>query len=550
MSQAYISIRDPLQDHGFPCGVPQKNHLISTTTITKSLDIQSEVLPYDTKRNLEERSPGPTESIAMMDESRPLDISYDFPTQAQVGTTDKLQLPIKLDQFVKGGEGDLSVWSDTSPSGCEQEERSPEDGSPHSSPLKTASRSIKALFRHINHSAPDEPCREMSTTLSPKGSASPRRHQLPFSSLRQNSPYVGALKTRSPSLGGPGNRPGPPDFSIPADSGVGLKARRMSANVPDDFIVNTCDLSDEFTTASKVPGRRGREIAKGSTATVKIVYRKDSPKDIQYAVKEFRKCGSQEDQVEYKKKVKSEFSIANSLHHPNIVKTGVSYLHRNGIAHRDIKLENLLLSGEGHLKITDFGVSEVFSGLHPGLSAAGGQCGKEMGEVRRCPPGICGSLPYIAPEVLAKKGEYDPRPLDVWSCAIVCLALCFRGTPWELADPKDLNFAKFLRGWDIFIEAKPDGIVTNMEYPSCGSMFHALHKESLRRLLLQMLHPDPDRRISIHEAVKDRFVKGIDCCCPDFNDFLTVTHVDAAGKNSCRLAGKMVVHKMHNHTPP
>jgi len=98
MSQAYISIRDPLQDHGFPCGVPQKNHLLSTTTITKSLDIQSEVLPYDTKCNLEEGSPGPAKSIAMMDESRPSDTSYDLATQAQVGTTDKLQLPIELDR--------------------------------------------------------------------------------------------------------------------------------------------------------------------------------------------------------------------------------------------------------------------------------------------------------------------------------------------------------------------------------------------------------------------------------------------------------------------
>lgn len=145
--------------------------------------------------------------------------------------------------------------------------------------------------------------------------------------------------------------------------------------------------------------------------------------------------------------------------------------------------------------------------------------------------------------------EYDPRPLDVWSCAIVCLALCFRGTPWEVAESKDPNFARFLKGWRIFIERKPDGIVTNMEYPSCGRIFSALHKESLRRLLLQMLNPDPDRRISIHEALNDRWIKTIDCCCPDLNDFLTVTHIDAAGKNSCRLAEKMVVHKMHNHVP-
>ena len=83
---------------------------------------------------------------------------------------------------------------------------------------------------------------------------------------------------------------------------------------------------------------------------------------------------------------------------------GVAYLHRNGIAHRDIKLENLLLSNEGYLKITDFGVSEVFSGLHPGLRSTNRECGKELGEIRKCAPGICGSLPYIAPEVLAKKG--------------------------------------------------------------------------------------------------------------------------------------------------
>lgn len=257
-------------------------------------------------------------------------------------------------------------------------------------------------------------------------------------------------RIRSPSLSDVQSQPERPGFSIPAVAGVGLKSRRMSASLPDDFYVDTCELSEEYVSASRVPGKRGKEIGKGATATVKVMCRKGGKRSELYAVKEFRKRGQHEDEDEYVKKVKSEFSIAKSLDHPNIVKTfrlcthngrwnhvmemcsygevfslvqkkylsdtdnlcffkqtvrGVAYLHENGIAHRDIKLENLLLSDEGHIKITDFGVSEVFSGIHPGLRSAGGECGKEMKGVSLCSPGICGSLPYIAPEVLAKKGK-------------------------------------------------------------------------------------------------------------------------------------------------
>ena len=222
-------------------------------------------------------------------------------------------------------------------------------------------------------------------------------------------------------------------------------------SLPDDFVVDTVDLDKEFTSASKLPGKRGKLLGKGATSTVKLMTRRGHGDEI-YAVKEFRKKGQNEDAEEYDKKVKSEYTIAHSLHHPNIVESvrlcthggrwnvvmeycshgelfslikkqylqledklclwkqllrGVAYLHGHGIAHRDIKLENLLLTDEGQLKITDFGVSEVFSGEHPGMRASGGECGKNMKEVRTCAPGICGSLPYIAPEVLEKKGEGD-----------------------------------------------------------------------------------------------------------------------------------------------
>jgi protein-serine/threonine kinase len=237
-----------------------------------------------------------------------------------------------------------------------------------------------------------------------------------------------------------------------AEIGTGLKARRISLSLPDDFVVDVGDLYSEYSDQSKL-GLRGKTLGKGATASVRLVAKKGHPSDL-YAAKEFRGKASKEDSEEYEKKVKSEYTIAKSLHHPNIVETyrlcthngrwthvmefcsegdlfnlvsqkylskddhlvdrvcffkqlvqGLNYLHNNGIAHRDVKLENLLITKDGKLKITDFGVSEVFAGVHPGLRSAGGQCGKEMGELRLCTPGMCGSPPYVAPEVMARKGK-------------------------------------------------------------------------------------------------------------------------------------------------
>ena len=285
-------------------------------------------------------------------------------------------------------------------------------------------------------------------------------------------------------------------FSTRAGEGVGLKARRLSLTLPDDFVVMPKSLEKEYK-STKVFHSKGTLVGKGATAKVTSMCRRDGPKDELYAVKEFRARDKDESEHDWSQKIKSEYTLANSVNHPNIVRTfdlcidkhnrynhvmefcpielfalaekdlfknhydekaklcffkqilrAVGYLHDHGIAHRDIKLENILMDANGYLKLTDFGVSEVFRGEHPGARSSGGKCGLNMAETKLCPPGICGSLPYISPEVMSRSGKsalcilspptsmlmksvsYDPSKLDVWSCGVLWMCFAFSGMIW------------------------------------------------------------------------------------------------------------------------
>lgn len=387
-------------------------------------------------------------------------------------------------------------------------------------------------------------------------------------------------------------------WPLPPDAGTGAKARRMSLSLPDDFTVDVAELQSEFEYHHKILGRHRKHLGKGAASKVTLMVRKGYPGEL-YAVKEFRGKSHRETQEEYEKKIKSEFSIGKSLHHPNIVETirlctdhnrwnhvmeycsegdmfglvqkgwfkgddkkkdrlclfkqliqGVAYLHANGIAHRDIKLENLLLTKDSKLKITDFGVSEVFSGTHPGVRESGGQCGRNMSEVRLCSPGICGSEPYIAPEVLEKKNKYDPRALDVWSSAIVMIYLTFGGAIWSRAERGNAHYDKLVRGWEKWYEKHPESgaCITETDYPLCLALDVGVNPPALRRLMLQMLNPDPAKRIAIEDVLNNRWMKNVECCQIESYDDPAQT-IDATKKDCCNKNGTRKIF-CHSHLPP
>ena len=108
---------------------------------------------------------------------------------------------------------------------------------------------------------------------------------------------------------------------------------------------------------------------------------------------------------------------------------GVNYLHSMGLAHRDLKLDNCVMTPDHIVKLIDFGTATVFH--YPGKHQIPAS-------------GVVGSDPYLAPEVL-NKDTYDPRLTDVWSVAIIFMCMILRRFPWKIPDFKtDMSYRLYV----------------------------------------------------------------------------------------------------------
>lgn len=174
-----------------------------------------------------------------------------------------------------------------------------------------------------------------------------------------------------------------------------------SRTPPHQAISNSIPFADDHGLSTKY-GKFGKVLGSGAGGSVRLMKR--SSDGVTFAVKQFRDRHTYETEREYSKKVTAEFCIGSTLHHGNIIETldiiherghwyevmeyapydlfavvmtgrmsreeiscsflqivsGVAFLHSMGLAHRDLKLDNVVVNEHGIMKVIDFGSASVF----------------------------------------------------------------------------------------------------------------------------------------------------------------------------------------------
>ena len=108
----------------------------------------------------------------------------------------------------------------------------------------------------------------------------------------------------------------------------------------------------------------------------------------------------------------------------------IEYLHKNNIIYRDLKPENILLDEDGHIKLTDFGLSKLVLNNETSKAYT-----------------ICGTPEYLAPEILSGNG-YD-KSVDWWSLGALVYEMLNGVPPFKFRKEKKLDINNYKKPLDI-----------------------------------------------------------------------------------------------------
>ena len=148
--------------------------------------------------------------------------------------------------------------------------------------------------------------------------------------------------------------------------------------------------------------------------------------------------------------------------------SALRFCHRNGVAHRDLKPQNLLLDGDGNLKVSDFGLSALPEQLKNGLLHT-----------------ACGTPAYTAPEILRQSGGYDGSKADAWSCGLILYVFLAGHLPFE-----DTNIPAMCKK------------ISRRDYK-----FPEWISKPARFVIHKLLDPNPETRISLEALFGNAWFK-------------------------------------------
>uniref|UniRef100_A0A915E8I3 Protein kinase domain-containing protein n=1 Tax=Ditylenchus dipsaci TaxID=166011 RepID=A0A915E8I3_9BILA len=162
----------------------------------------------------------------------------------------------------------------------------------------------------------------------------------------------------------------------------------------------------------------------------------------------------------------------------------IEHLHAHNIGHRDIKPENVLVTEDGHLQLTDFGLSKIFDGKEKDTSSVG-------------------SPHYVAPEIL--KNQPHDKSVDWWSLGVVTFVLFYGYTPFSLIPPHNQQTIEQTLG-----NIKDEQFVKKIFHSNAKVVNNA--SKTGRDFITELLEHNPARRLGSNgKHVRDHpFLKDLD----------------------------------------
>ncbi|KAI9038695.1 putative serine/threonine protein kinase (Kin4) [Aspergillus affinis] len=448
--------------------------------------------------------------------------------------------------------------------------------------------------------APEDPSRGAdnrnppAATLEPSQHAEDRMEAYPGQGtlVKESSTVINQVLVSDPSVDiereqvrQTGSSVSPPPEAAPPSGGLALVGSdgvddggRGGLRSRHDYTENT--IKRKETTFGQYI--LGQTLGEGEFGKVKLGWKRDGT--IQVAIKLIRRetLGSNPSRLP---KIYREISILRDLAHPNIVRlhemvetdrhigiimeyasggelfdhilnnrylkdnaarrlfaqlvSGVGYLHKKGIVHRDLKLENLLLDRNRNIIITDFGFANTFDpvdelGEEIEYNLTNKDYVKRMRLDKTNNKGLrrgdlmqtsCGSPCYAAPELVVSDSLYTGRKVDVWSCGVILYAMLAGYLPFD-DDP-----------------ANPDGDNINLLYKyivTTPLTFPEYVTPHARDLLRRILVPDPRKRADLFEVARHSWLS-------EYSHI--VSHITSSTTKVADIAGTTVSNDNRKEAP-